>query len=403
MPTGTSARPTARGVVVLGLGAGATLAGLWAGYGGLVGLGLALLALVGVSAASVLVPVPLVVERELSRSSVPRLDACEAVVRLTNGSSWLPLTLDGAERVGDRDLPLPVAAAALRPGATVEMRVDVPTVRRGTVPVGPLTLTRQGLLGLAAARSRHGRAVQVTVLPRLLVASGPPPGVRRGHAGADERVEHGGTDLVGLREYVPGDDLRRLHWATSARTGTLMVREDADPSQPHLTVLVDDRATSYDGDAFEEAVDTAASLTAAALADGSPVRVMTATGGLDLDLPAGLPGDGAARALSADLVTALAALTPAGDLPAVGHEAALDRASSGRGGAGPHHPDVVALVSGAAAGTAELVLAADGAPHGVVLVVDRSPERVVDVAGRTTVLSGPRAEDLCAAWSAVAS
>ena len=59
-----------------------------------------------------------------------------------------------------------------------------------------------------------------------------------------QRLELGGTDLVGLHEYTMGDDLRRLHWATSARTGTLMVREDADPAEPHVCVLLDDRAAS---------------------------------------------------------------------------------------------------------------------------------------------------------------
>ena len=63
-----------------------------------------------------------------------------------------------------------------------------------------------------------------------------------------------------------GDDLRRLHWATSARTGTLMVREDADPAEPHVTRaarrpgLGATGAATPDADAFEEAVELAAAL-----------------------------------------------------------------------------------------------------------------------------------------------
>ena len=101
-----------------------------------------------------------------------------------------------------------------------------------------------------------------------------------------ESLELGGTDLVGLHEYTVGDDLRRLHWATSARTGTLMVREDADPAQPHVCVLLDDRQQSYaHPDDFEEAVELAAALCRVAVEAGDPLRLRTSSGRHDLTVP----------------------------------------------------------------------------------------------------------------------
>src|SRR5690606_25094747 len=154
--------------------------------------------------------------------------------------------------------------------------------RRGEIAFGPLTLHRYALADLAEVRQTYGERTTVLVEPRILDALSLPAGTRRGHIGADERIAHGGTDLTGLREYLPGDDLRRLHWATSARRGSLMVREDADPSAPHLSVLLDDRTDSYDGDGFEEAVDVAASLLATAAESRSPSRIVTFSGSVDV-------------------------------------------------------------------------------------------------------------------------
>lgn len=394
MRTTGGARPTGRGIAVLVLAACCLAGGLAAGYAGLTGLGAALVLLLGASLVSALVPAPLDVDRLVDPVRVPRLGTATAVVGIANASSWWPLSLSGTDRVGERAVPVQVPS--LPPGRRVELRTAVPTSRRGTYPVGPLVLHRRGVAGLVLGRTTSGDVRTVTVLPRLLPVEAPPPGVRRGHVGADERVEHGGTDLVGIREYVPGDDLRRLHWATSARVGTLMVREDADPSQPHLTVLLDDAAASYAADGFEEAVDVAASLVAAAAASGSPVRLVTTSGGADHDVPAGPPGSGTAEILAGEVLVACATLV-ARDATSPG---ARPRTVPGAAPGGPA-PDVLVVVSGASADLPALALLAAGAPHGVVLLVDPAPDQVVDVVGATTVVRGPRAEDITAAWSLV--
>ncbi len=64
-----------------------------------------------------------------------------------------------------------------------------------------------------------------------------------------------------MREYVRGDDLRHVHWRSSARAGQLHVRQYHDSRRSRALVLVDDDAAAYPGpDAFELAVSVAASV-----------------------------------------------------------------------------------------------------------------------------------------------
>jgi uncharacterized protein (DUF58 family) len=73
---------------------------------------------------------------------------------------------------------------------------------------------------------------------------------------------------------VPGDDPRRIHWRTTARTGTLIVREHIDTTEPTTTVLLDTRSAALSPDAFEHAVSAAASIAEATVRVGRPARVV---------------------------------------------------------------------------------------------------------------------------------
>lgn len=370
-------RPTARGAGTFALGALLTGLGIWWRYPGLLGFGVALLGLTLASAGSMLLPAPVRASRTVRPRTVQRLGTCTGTLELVSVSRRFPIQLDATDQVGGA--PIGVAVPPLPPGERSTVDYPVPTARRGVLAVGPLVLRRRGLAGLAEARTVLGEVLEVRVVPRVLPVRGLPSGVRRGHVGADERVERGGTDLVGLREYIPGDDLRRLHWATSARTGTLMVREDADPARPHLAVVLDDRAAGHpDPDGFEDAVDLAASLLTAALADGHPVRLVTTSGAVDIEVPAGQVED------TDLLLSALARLglsdvdgapVPARDL------------------------DVVAVVSGPGAELAPLLLEAGRAAAGAVLILDPGAVTTpVTAAGGVLVLRGARVEDLITGW-----
>ena len=85
-----------------------------------------------------------------------------------------------------------------------------------------------------------------------------------------------------MREYRRGDDLRRVHWRSSARVGELMVRREEQPWQSRATVFLDNRGTSHRGQgaacSLEAAVSAAASIAVHLTHRGYTVRLVTASG-----------------------------------------------------------------------------------------------------------------------------
>ncbi len=377
-------RPTARGWASIAMALICVSLGWWARYPGLLGFGVVLALAVIVAIIGVLIPAPVSVQRRVKPARVARLQDCHADITVTNSSTWMGLRLQGADRVGGEQVPFDVPA--LQPGDASTTEVPIPTSRRGVIDFGPLTLRRTSMFSLVERVAEHGSRTSVLVEPAVLDAVSMPAGSRRGHIGADERIASGGTDLVGLRGYIPGDDLRRLHWATSARRGELMIREDADPAAPHLTVMLDDAVGTYDGEEFEEAVDAAASLLATAAIAQSPARLVTTSGKVELDLPAPTSG-----------------VAPAGlDPKALGVLARIELDEHQKpGSAYVSSPDILAVVTGTGAPMPEHVSTAAGAPAGIVLVVDPTPTATIGAAGSVVVLRGARAQDLIHHWRRV--
>jgi uncharacterized protein (DUF58 family) len=81
-----------------------------------------------------------------------------------------------------------------------------------------------------------------------------------------------------LREYVAGDDLRLVHWRSSARAGHLLVKHNVDTSQPYTVLLFDQRPSLYTEESFEQAVDVAASVLVASAANKAPVELQLTDG-----------------------------------------------------------------------------------------------------------------------------
>jgi uncharacterized protein (DUF58 family) len=380
-------RPTSRGwwvllLAVAGLGLGAQ----WR-YPGLTGIGAALALLAVVDAASLGLAGGLTARRTVAPLEVPRYGECLAQLEILHDGRWFAMRAEAVERVADQDVD--VELGRVEPGEGLTATYQVPTARRGRLTVGPLLVRRYGFAGLTVRTNETGGQVIVRVLPRVLPVRAMPPGARRGHVGAEERVAQGGTDIVGLHEYAPGDDLRRVHWATTARIGTLMVREDADPARAHLAVVLDDRSAAYpDADAFEDAVEVAASLLRAGYTEGHPVRLRTIRGGLDIEIGGPVAGvSGATHDV----------LAPLADVSLVDSDDSLPGPLSA-----PGDLDVLAVVTGAGVDVAILALEASRAEVGAVLAVDASAagdgRPVAAGAGSVVVLRGAGAEALLGGW-----
>ncbi|MBM3689630.1 MAG: DUF58 domain-containing protein [Actinobacteria bacterium] len=91
--------------------------------------------------------------------------------------------------------------------------------------------------------------------------------------------EMGTTTFAMLREYVIGDELRHVHWKSSAKTGTLMMRQYIDVTRPRLMLVLVTETRAYTSEEeFESAVDFIASLATVAASSGLDVEVCTTTG-----------------------------------------------------------------------------------------------------------------------------
>ncbi|MGW0435002.1 DUF58 domain-containing protein [Micromonospora sp. NPDC003197] len=285
---------TARGA---GLLTGAVLllvTGFWFGYAELALLGVAAAIAVACAVGYAAWRPRLDVTRLAEPDRVGRGESATMTLTVRNSGRVRSASLIAEDRCGNQ--PVPVPLLRLRPGHDTTVSYPVPTQRRGVVTIGPLRITGRDALGLMTVARSQGGTAEVLVHPRIHPLAAVPAGVTRSLDGRIDRVPHGSITFDSLREYVVGDELRRVHWRTSAKVGELMVREHLDTSLPRLVVLLDNRAGAHprvvDGvaETFESACEAAASVVAAAYREDLPVVLLMvvddsdpATGGAFLD------------------------------------------------------------------------------------------------------------------------
>jgi uncharacterized protein (DUF58 family) len=137
--------------------------------------------------------------------------------------------------------------------------------QRGRFALGPVTVTASDPFGLVIRRRVLQAPGRLTVYPAIWQL---PPGLPLGGATTTQtdrrrRTITSGDELADVREYVRGDDLRAVHWPSTAHRGRLMVRRTESNQAPSALVLLDRRADRHRGSgptsSFELAVSAAAS------------------------------------------------------------------------------------------------------------------------------------------------
>ncbi len=155
---------------------------------------------------------------------------------------------------------------AIPPGSSRTVRYSIRSHLRGRHHLGPLRVQLGDPFGLSVRYADVGIPTDIVIRPRVEeLLERPLRGVGTGAEGeVPFMVALHGEDDVSIREYRDGDDLRRVHWRATARTGELMVRQEDRPARRRAVVVLDPRVTAHSpagsGSSFEWAVSAAASI-----------------------------------------------------------------------------------------------------------------------------------------------
>ena len=240
-------------------------------------LGLGLLAAVLIGFATVARPSRLTIDREIQPPRVPKGSPAIAFLTFANrGRRSVPVSVATQPFGGQR---VRTVIPKLRGGERGTRAYRLPTTRRGIFEVAPLEVTRRDAFELFRLSRRYGRVERIWVYPRVVPLRRLPTGnVRHLEGPSSDTSPIGSITFHRLRDYVAGDDLRLVHWRSSARAGHLLVKHNVDTSQPHTVVLLDLRPSLYTEESFEQAVDTAASVIVSSGTSKAPVELRLTDG-----------------------------------------------------------------------------------------------------------------------------
>lgn len=284
--------PTRQGWTILAGSAIALVVGRVFGILELFVIGAALTVAVGVAVLIVRLRAPrLDVHRWIHPSVLTVGDTGRVDLSIENEAGLRSPRVRLSEPVG-RQNSAQLSIDPLLPGEEVHAGYAVPATRRGTMTVGPTTVTWRDLLGLASDARVVAAAADVTVAPRTFDL--PMPSLGHGVLGRHLLAlaqRTGVGEFHSLRDYVAGDEPRTIHWRASARSEELKVRQHEAQGVRRCIVILDCDTGSYPepvddttADVFERAITIAGSIALSADRSGLTTRFVTG-GGVDLRGP----------------------------------------------------------------------------------------------------------------------
>jgi uncharacterized protein (DUF58 family) len=318
---------TLRGRSLVGSGVALLLVGAVLGEQALVQLAVFVLALPLLSSATVARErFRLTARRTVTPARVPRGETADVLLEITNadtrpGGLWVV----GEQLSAELGRPPRFVVERLAAGATAALHYRVHGHRRGRHVLGPVRLRLVDPFGLVERSAAGTDTAPLLVVPRVrpLGPGGPTGGHGGGGDGARRSIAVHGEDDVSTREYRHGDDLRKVHWRATARTGELMVRLEERPWRSQATLLLDTRARAHlvatrnadvavagpagddcpPPDSLEWLVEAAASIGTALARRGAALRTVTDSGEL-------VPASGRGGLSPEDLLDRLAGVRP---------------------------------------------------------------------------------------------
>ena len=187
------------------------------------------------------------------------------------------------------DLELPVGSATavfhlprMKPQQVHEDLFTIPTARRAVIVVGPVRSVRADPLHLLRRQVLWTEPEDLYVHPRTVALAGSAAGFIRDLEGMPTtELSSADVSFHALRDYVPGDDRRHIHWKTTARTNKLMVRQFEETRRAHLAISLSINTDEYASEEeFELAISAAASIGRQAIREQRELDVLTQAGPL---------------------------------------------------------------------------------------------------------------------------
>ncbi|MHB1487007.1 MAG: DUF58 domain-containing protein [Acidimicrobiales bacterium] len=249
-------------------------------------------------------------------------DSVEVEVTLANLARRNTPVLMATDAVGRRRDPVKVPMGWIEAGGQAGFSYRFGCEERGRHPLGPIQIEAEDAFGLARARVTCGDPAELLVYPSIEALVPPPPGGAEDSRGGPERprsIPGSGGDFYALRPYEVGDDLRRVHWPSVARTGELMIRREETDQHRRVTVALDLRRAVHSPDTLEAAAAAAASVIAAT--GTNTLRRLITGDGFDTGYGTGLD-HGEAVLLHLAIVNRVSDPTPARLITALGTRAA---------------------------------------------------------------------------------
>ena len=196
----------------------------------------------------------------------------------------LGLTLDDAARGPDEPVP-----HEDRPGRARRAGHRAPGAPSGAcrrTPWSRCVPRRRSASPNGAARSGWpaARSCCRPSSPSARCRSWPTPPIRAARP-VPSRTAGPGPEYLGIREYRPGDSPRHVHWPSTARTGTVMVRELEEERSRRVAIVVDTLADVGDiGTPLDACCTVAASIARVAIADGHGIRTVAVPAGRSVEV-----------------------------------------------------------------------------------------------------------------------
>lgn len=217
---------------------------------------------------------------DLAKTRVEVGEMAVGSISVTNTSArpLLPASIELPVGAGTASFAVP----RLKPEDVHEDLFTIPTAVRSVIKVGPVRSVRADPLRLLNRQVTLTGAEDLYVHPRTVSLAGSAEGLIRDLEGLPStNLSSADVSFHALRDYVPGDDRRHIHWKTTARTGKLMVRQFEETRRSHLAMALSTNVDEYaEGADLELAISAAASIGKQAIREQREVSVLTQDGRL---------------------------------------------------------------------------------------------------------------------------